>query len=472
MSLQDPPGGYFAENMASFAALLRNEGLLLGTAELLDALQSLDHIDPADRAAFKTALRATLVKNERGLEIFDRAFDRFFVPQAEQEQHLREVTRLKKEERSRLESAADELSFKGETLPLSAEEMLLYTSLPEEQRQNLRRFVQETEAADKESQPLRPLLETVVKGHLRYWHSRREQSSMEAGTGGTGGKGGAGGVSATPGHRNKSLRESDIRTLRREDLPAAKALIDRLSRQLVRKLFYQRQRSASRGALDFRRTVRANMRFGGRPFILKYRRKHRSPLQLLLVGDLSASMKRYSSFVLHFFYGLQAVVSNLELFSFADTLEYLTPALKEQAGLEQILERIVLQGDSWGGGTNIGTALTDLINSYSELLTSRTVAILVSDTRTVQLDRALPALQKLKERVRRVLWLNPLPPEQWPRYRSVQAFCELVEMWPCNTIAQLEEAVAGRLFAATILLDQEVGIDDQTYRYCREGGHR
>ena len=469
MSLQDPPGGYFAENMASFAALLRNEGLLLGTAELLDALQSLDHIDPADRAAFKTALRATLVKNERGLEIFDRAFDRFFVPLAEQEQNLREATRLKKEERIRLESAAEELSFKGETLPLSAEEMLLYTSLPEEQRQNLRRFVQETEAADKESQPLRPLLETVVKGHLRYWHSRREQSSMEAGTGG---KGGAGGVSSPSANPNKSLRESDIRTLRQEDLPAAKALIDRLSRQLVRKLFYQRQRSASRGALDFRRTVRANMRFGGRPFILKYRRKHRSPLQLLLVGDLSASMKRYSSFVLHFFYGLQAVVSNLELFSFADTLEYLTPALKEQAGLEQILERIVLQGDSWGGGTNIGTALTDLINSYSELLTSRTVAILVSDTRTVQLDRALPALQKLKERVRRVLWLNPLPPEQWPRYRSVQAFCELVEMWPCNTIAQLEEAVAGRLFAATTFSDQEVEGDDQTYRHCREGGHR
>jgi len=65
-------------------------------------------------------------------------------------------------------------------------------------------------------------------------------------------------------------------------------------------------------------------------------------------------MKRYSSFVLQFIYGLQAAVSNLEIFSFADTLEYLTPALKDQAGLEQILERVVLQGESWGGGTNIG----------------------------------------------------------------------------------------------------------------------
>lgn len=458
------PGRFFEKNMASFAALLRSEGLLLGTAELLDALQSISYIDIFRRASFKTALQATMVKNERDLEIFERAFERFFIPRATQARRLQETTRLGEERKSRLEEAAEELSFKGEPLPLSTDEALLYTSLPEEQRQNLQRFVQETEAAERESQPLRPLLETVVKGHLRYWHGRREEQA--AAEEGASGGGGAGGVSRKAADRNRRLRESDIRMLREADLPAARALIDRLSRQLLRRLIYQRQRSASRGSLDFRRTVRANMRFGGRPFQLKHRRRRRSQLQMLLLGDLSASMKRYSSFVLQFFYGLQAVVTKLEVFSFADTLEYLTPALKEQAGLEQALERVVLQGQSWGGGTNVGAALEELRRDYSEMLTHRTVVIAVSDTRTVQLDRALPALQKLRERTRRVLWLNPLPPEQWAHYRSVQLFSEVAEMWPCNTIAQLEEAVAGRLFAATYL-DREVEKDDQTYRHSR-----
>lgn len=464
MSLTVPTASHFEENMAAFAALLRAEGLVLGTAELLDALQALRHIDIAERAAFKTALRATLVKNERDLEIFERSFERYFIPLEAQAEHLREATLQREEESARLKDAAGELSFKGEPLPLSAEEMLLYTSLPEEQRNNLRRFVQETAAAEKEMRPLRPLLETVVKGHLRYWHSRKEQLSPGSGVGGSGG---AGGISGTPANREKRLRESDIRELSQADLPAAKALIDRLSRQLARRLVYQRQRSSSRGALDFRRTVRTNMRFGGRPFLLRYRRKRRPPLQLLLVGDLSASMKRYSSFVLQFIYGLQAAVANLEVFSFADTLEYFTPALKEQAGLEQILERVVLQGESWGGGTDIGASLTELFENYRELLTYRTIVIVVSDTRTVRLAQALPALQRLKERVRQVIWLNPLAPEEWPRYRSVQSFCELVEMWPCNNIDQLEKAVSGRLFAATTYLDQEAGTDDQTYSYCR-----
>lgn len=465
MSLTDSQESYFEENMAAFAALLRAEGLILGTAELLDALQALRYIDMVDRAAFKTALRATLVKNERDLEIFERSFERYFIPLTAQAEHLREAALQVEEQKIKLEDAAGELAFKGEPLPLSTEEMLLYTSLPEEQRQNLQRFVQETAAAEKEMmRPLRPLLETVVKGHLRYWHSRKEQ--LAAGDGG-GGAGGAGGISRTSANRERRLRESDIQELQQADLPAAKALIDRLSRQLARRLVYQRQRNASRGALDFRRTVRANMRFGGRLFLLRHRRKRRSQLQLLLVGDLSASMKRYSSFVLQFIYGLQTVIANLELFSFADTLEYLTPALKEQAGLEQILERVVLQGESWGGGTNIGASLTELSENYRELLTYRTIVIVVSDTRTVQLDRALPALQKITERVRQVIWLNPLPPEEWFRYRSVQLFSELVEMWPCNTIAQLEQAVTGRLFAATTYLDQEAGKDDQTYRYRR-----
>ena len=37
MLLTAPPERFFEENMAAFAALLRAEGLVLGTAELLDA---------------------------------------------------------------------------------------------------------------------------------------------------------------------------------------------------------------------------------------------------------------------------------------------------------------------------------------------------------------------------------------------------------------------------------------------------
>lgn len=449
MSLTAPQECSFEENMAIFAALLRAGGLSLGTAELLDALRSLEHIDITGRKDFKAALRSTLVKSYRDLEVFEETFDSYFVPPELQLQQHREAERHRAQHKMNLESAAGDLSFKGAPLNLSEEEMLLYSSLPERERQSLRRFVQETEAAEKERRPLQPLLETVVKGQLRYWYSRMDQPLPGICSGRGGGSGSAG-------KGNRQLCESDLQAIDRSELPAAKELINRLSRQLAHRLLQRRRKSASRGSLDFRRTVRMNMRYGGRPFLLKYRRKRPSKLQLLFIGDLSASMERYSTFVLQFIYGLQAAVGKLELFSFADTLEYLTPALKEQAGLDQLLERVVLQGQSWGGGTNIGAALAELNGSYRELLTPRTVVIVVSDTRTINLNAALPEVQRLKERVRRIIWLNPLPPEQWSRHRSVSAFGELVEMWPCNTIARLEEAVAGRLFSNRIFFKGEV----------------
>ncbi len=452
MPLTDPQDCSFAENMAIFAALLRAEGLPLGTAELLDALQALEHIDLAGRDDFKAALRATLVKSRRDLEVFEDAFERYFVPPETQIRQLRRAEHQREQEKIMLESAACDLSFKGEPLSLSNEEMLLYSSLPEAERQGLCRFVQETEAAEIEKRsPLKPLLETVVKGQLRYWHSRRDRFPGGSCTAGSAGSGPAG-------KGDRRLCDSDMQVLGQADLPAARALINRLSLQLAQKLVRRRQRSAPRGSLDFRRTVRMNMRYGGRPFLLKYRRKRRSRLQLLFIGDLSASMERYSSFVLQFIYGLQAAVSNLELFAFADGLEYLTPALKEQAGLNQLLERVVMQGESWGGGTNIGAALAELNGKYRELLTPRTVVIVVSDTRTINLNAALPELQRLKERVRRIIWLNPLPPEQWSRHHSIAAFGELVEMWPCNTIAQLEKAVSGRLFTNALFINREAMI--------------
>jgi uncharacterized protein with von Willebrand factor type A (vWA) domain len=61
------------------------------------------------------------------------------------------------------------------------------------------------------------------------------------------------------------------------------------------------------------------------------------------------------------------------------------------------------------------------------------------------LDDALKALVKIKEKIKRVIWLNPLAADRWPDYRSVGLIAEQVEMWPCSNIGQLEEALSGRL---------------------------
>jgi uncharacterized protein len=433
------PEHHLEENLATFAFLLRREGLPVGTTELFDAFCALDKIDLSSREDFKAALQATLVKSRPDQVIFSRLFDHFFTTEEDYKKREQDAAGYRKAAKEKIDMAHRELQFKGEALGLTENELHQYSSLSREQRSSLQDFVYKTETGKNVEPRFKPLLETVVKSHLRYCRTSQsgqknhssDESSDGAGTGSDGG--------------DESLREIDIQAISTTDLPVAEELLQRLSRKLAVQILRRRRIGPRSGKLDLRRSMRDNMRFGGIIFNLKHKPKRRSRQQIVLLCDVSASMKQYSTFAIHFLYGLREVVRGLSCLSFSDSLENLTPEIRGRAGLQHLLDRVIRRSKNWGGGTDIGSSVRELRHKYPDLLNAKTTVIVVSDTKTVSLDPALKELQKLKERVKRIIWLNPLSPELWPDYRSVGAVGEIVEMWPCSTIAQLEEVLTGRL---------------------------
>ncbi len=442
MSLKEKmPENHFEENLAAFAGLLRREGLPVGTTEVMDAMEALQRVDLSKREECRCALQAALVKSRRDQAVFNRVFDHFFVPPELHRSRAKEMSRRRRKLENEMEQAADELRFKGESLQLSSEELRQYSALSREQRGRLQEFLHKTETGKNVEPHFKPLLENIVKSHLRYCRSnynsgkpeKRPSNSYSSGDG------------AGSGGGEDALREMDIQSIGTSELSAAEQLLKKLSRRLAFQILRRRRSGPRSGALDFRRSMRENMRFGGVIFKLKHRPRRRSKQQVLLLCDVSASMKRYSTFVIHFLHGLQEAIRDLSCFSFSDTLENLTPELQGRTGLRQLLDRVVRHSQTWGGGTNIGSSLKALRSKYPDLLNGRTTVIVVSDTKTVAIDTALKELQRLNDRVKRIIWLNPLPAEQWAEYRSTRSAAEMVEMWPCSTIAQLEEVIDGRL---------------------------
>jgi len=429
---------YLEKNLAVFAGLLRQEGLPVGTTEMIDALRALTVIDISSRDTFKAALQATLVKNKKDQPLFSRLFDHYFVPLDEHRKRNEEVL-LQEEQLSRqLEQAAADLKFKGELLQLSNEELKQYSNLPPEKRNSIQDFVQQTENGNRVEPQFKPILENVVKSHLRYCRSQEKIENSAAGTASGAGTGNISGESDL-------LREVDIETIAASELPAAEELLKKLSRKMAVQILRRRRSGPRSGKLDLRRSLRDNMQYGGLIFNLKYKPKHRSREQILLLCDVSASMKNYSTFVIHFLYNLHEVVRDLSCFSFSDTLEDLTDVLKGRNSLQFLLDRVIRHSKTWGGGTDLGAALRSLEEVHTDRLNSKTTVIIVSDTKTMALDDALKALVKIKEKIKRVIWLNPLAADRWPDYRSVGLIAEQVEMWPCSNIGQLEEALSGRL---------------------------
>ncbi|HHY31076.1 MAG TPA: hypothetical protein GX520_10430, partial [Syntrophaceticus sp.] len=163
---------YIENNIARFVHILRHLGIQVSILETITSLQALALVDILNREHVKMALSATMIKNHDQQEIFDQAFESFFVaPEIKKEQE--QVWEEKQAEGHRLlEEAETDLAYKGETLDLTEEEKLYYAQLPEEEKRKIREYLAASSVPDDRYDRFKPTLECQVRGSLRYWKQR------------------------------------------------------------------------------------------------------------------------------------------------------------------------------------------------------------------------------------------------------------------------------------------------------------
>ncbi|MGA7800484.1 MAG: VWA domain-containing protein, partial [Gammaproteobacteria bacterium] len=157
------------------------------------------------------------------------------------------------------------------------------------------------------------------------------------------------------------------------------------------------------------RTVRNSLRYGGLPLELAFRKRRRELPRLVLLLDVSRSMSLYSYLFLRFARGIVSVFRDADAFVYHTRLVRVTEALREP-DIERVKEKLAVLSLGWSGGTRIGACLERFNRDYGRrVLNRRTIVVIVSDG----LDTGPPALlaehlQRIRRRVRRVIWLNPL----------------------------------------------------------------
>lgn len=206
--------------------------------------------------------------------------------------------------------------------------------------------------------------------------------------------------------------------------PQAIAAAEQLAWRLAKAISYRlsRRYRIDPGArrLDLRRTIRANMSRGGEPINLLWRAPPQRPVNLVVLLDVSGSMKPYSRFFLQFVKGLVSQWRETEAFLFHTRLLRVTSALREKDALAA-MTRLALMASGFGGGTKLGDCLYTFNKAYAKhLLNSRSVFIILSDGYDTGTPQQLGRqLAQLKRRVRRLVWLNPLL--GWRHYAPVTA---------------------------------------------------
>lgn len=239
-------------------------------------------------------------------------------------------------------------------------------------------------------------------------------------------------------------RTKDFGEFSEAELDRARRLLERLPWRLGRRRT-RRWKATTRGTPYLRQLVRRNLTRGGDLIELPRRQRREAARPLVVLGDVSGSMERYSRMLLHFVYGLSRSATRVEAFLFATRLTRVTrvAAARHAAGT---VSRIARDVHDWGGGTRIGDAFRAFNTRWARrVMRNGPIVLILSDG----WDRGDPALveremARLSRSAHRVVWLNPLlgSAAYEPLTRGMQAALKHVDDFlPAHNLESLEALV-------------------------------
>lgn len=431
----------FLKNIVEFIDVLRTAGIRVSNSESIDAINALNHVDLLNKEEVRIALSVCLAKSEEDKKVFFEAFDRFFIRADKREEYVNSVIQGMEQKRQEINEKAAELRFRDEEILHDDQMKEIYAALPEKEKQSIREFLDKTTAGKNVKDDFKQITETIIHSKLKSLKNKyannqfagldmHGNSASEAGII-------AGDVIETIQKENELLHTS-LGEISDKDVPGVIRLIEAMTERLVKNMARQKKNSSKRSRLDFSRTISRSLSTGGVPFELKYRRKSKQKYKYLILCDVSASMHRFSGFVLQFISGIHSALANSDCYIFSQDVEHIN---LNGFGNALKFEQQVKNSAVWRKGTDISAALR-LMQENHPVLNSSVVVLIVSDAKTINADKALEFLKKMALSVKKILWLNPVPEGEWNNIQSIEWFREVCYMLDCSTLDKLNRAVS------------------------------
>ena len=186
-----------------------------------------------------------------------------------------------------------------------------------------------------------------------------------------------------------------------------------------------RRKRARRGRIDARRTLRASLATGGVPFRPARRARRRDKPKIMVLCDVSESVRTASRFMLELVYAVQDLFAGTRSFVFVSDLGETTELFERRtpdAALGAIASGRVVSG---ADNSNYGRALRAFEATHGRGIDRRTTVVILGDGRTNYHEDEAAIVRRLRERARAVLWICPEGQGGWgsgdsamPRYAA------------------------------------------------------
>jgi uncharacterized protein with von Willebrand factor type A (vWA) domain len=440
--------------LTDFIGVLRGHGVRVSTAEAIDAARTVALFGYADKTALRTALAAALAKTRPEKDIFQDCFDAFFsftpfaggakmddaVALAAAKEELSPFSRMVLENdraalTAALAAAADAVAVNDISLPT--------------QRSLFQRRIMEamgSDALDADIVTLQKGGGGASQGLAAALADQREQL--------------AGQVRQFVGARyelyakarmenvlERYLLHQNLSSIEERDFERMNAIVKKVVKR-INDVHSRRKKTYKRGTLDVKRTIRLNLKYNEVPFQLQWKRKKIERPDIVVLCDISRSMRQVVRFFLMLLYSLNREIVRIRTFAFCSNLAEVSH-LFDRYGVAEGVARLETgyDGNILMARTDYGQALRDFFALYGARLSDRTTVIILGDGRNNFGNPETSLLKMIGERAKRVVWLNPEAPSFWGTGDSAMKhylpFCHGAR--ECNTLFQLERAIEALL---------------------------
>lgn len=414
---------------------LRRAGVRVSTAEAIDALRALRDLGVGDRAQLKQALALTLAKDEADTRRFSRVFEAFFDARGETHADLFQRLRARGFDAESVETLRALLTSES-----PEQGGLVFRALgegPFAVRALIEGALQKA-GVRRDEDPARLGFSTMrTLDALRFSRAEARLLGLRAALREAHGERGDALADAllselaavrdeVRSEVGRSLTKQDARKL--DDIPFAelspeqRVQVERAVRELSERLLggaLVKMRHARRGRLHVPRTMRAALSTGGAPFVPRFRDRTRRAPKLVVLCDVSDSVRDSARFMLLFMHVAQRLFESTRSFLFVADVREATSVFRREpiARAVELAYRgaIVNVADN----SHYGRVFRQLLSEHADALDPRSVVVVLGDGRTNHFDPAEETFRSLCRRVSRVIWLSPEPESRWSTADSV-----------------------------------------------------
>lgn len=444
-----------------FVSCARTAGLRVSTAEVLDCLNQLELVDILEEPQFAAVLRANFAKSRREQHHFDRLYQMFFhelrqdasivgsEPLSEQIHDILQALAPAGEEDATLQIVLDFLD--GDPLPYF-EQLQQIGADPDDQNRGMgsnlgavtRRLeimlgLNSAEGAleqffadyrDQMNWEVRRDLDTHFKNRLDsarrlLTHERREYADT---------------VDKNISYRRRldNLGEIRFASLTQKEVETMREVIEQLVRRL-KDTISRRYTRQKQGILDIKKTLRRAAGYQGIPLELFYRNRPLRKAKIVTLCDVSGSVWSAVRFMLNMLYSLQECFTQVRSFVFVAGLDEVTKVFEDHE-INLAIEKVLKEANiEYNAATDYGLTFRQFKNRYLDILNKKTTLIIIGDGRTNYANPEDRILDEMRERSRRVIWLNPETQYFWytgdSEMRTYMEYCD--EVRPCQNLNQL-----------------------------------